>query len=145
VTQKLSKSKEALAEVKTKLAKAERQLESRTEETGRKTLLVETLQKAVDEGDVANTELRKEVETLRGELKLQAEGTAEKDAQLRAEADAERQKCVSSLEEQIVKLKQENAKLENAMIEMSQAHTEEIVAFMQSAQASAAGRRPGVY
>ena len=51
-------------------------------------------------------------------------------------AQVEQRSYVKSLEGQIETLKRDQAKLEQAMIEMSEAHSQEIVAYMQSAQAA---------
>ena len=48
---------------------------------------------------------------------------------------------VKTLEEQLDKMTRENTKLQETMIEMSNAHSQEIIAFMESAQAAAKQKR----
>merc|ERR1712196_565671 len=57
------------------------------------------------------------------------------------QSELEKRTYVKTLEENLERLKRDNAKLQQAMVDMSDAHTQEILAYMQSAQSAAQSKK----
>ena len=57
------------------------------------------------------------------------------------QSELEKRAYVKTLEENMERLKRDNAKLQQAMVDMSDAHTQEILAYMQSAQSAAQSKK----
>ena len=129
----------------------EKQLAAKTEENERKAALVAKLELMLKEGEDLNDALKIENESLDTQAKSllralednknkvteAAPQSAEVAPAGGLQAQVEQRGYVKSLEGQIETLKRDQAKLEKAMIDMSDAHSQEIVAYMQSAQAAA--------
>ena len=136
-------------------------LAARSDEAARKSALVEKVEGMLQEAEEGNDALKaqlessaEEIQKLKGALAdaSKAGGAAGSTASSSGErrgsgatdgmqSELEKRAYVKTLEENMERLKRDNAKLQQAMVDMSDAHTQEILAYMQSAQSAAQSKK----